>query len=86
MRTSLITVGQELDILVEGVIVPSAQSVSAVRRDTMKTRKMASYKVKKGDTLLSIASSFGVTIKSLRMWNNLRGSRIRIGQELIINS
>ena len=49
-------------------------------------KKAIAYKVKKGDTLHSIASTFGVSIKRLRQWNNLRNNLIHVGQEIIINS
>ena len=45
-----------------------------------------SYTVKKGDTLYSIASTFGVSVKDLRVWNKLKGSRLKIGKSLKINS
>lgn len=42
------------------------------------------HRVKRGDTLFSIARRYGTTVTSLREWNNLRGSTIRIGQRLTI--
>lgn len=43
------------------------------------------YKVKKNDTLIGIANSFGVTVSELRQLNNLSGSRIYVGQTLVIS-
>lgn len=42
------------------------------------------YQVRDGDALGLIAQRFGVSIKNLREWNNLRGNLIRVGQRLII--
>ena len=37
-----------------------------------------------GDTLFSIARLYRTTVTSIREWNNLRGTTIRIGQRLTI--
>lgn len=43
------------------------------------------YRVKKGDTLGAIARRYGVTVKQLMSWNNLRSAnRLSIGQRLRI--
>ncbi|MEQ1575517.1 MAG: LysM peptidoglycan-binding domain-containing protein, partial [Vicinamibacterales bacterium] len=44
------------------------------------------YRVKRGDTLYSIARFFDTTVASLRTWNGIRGSAIQIGQRLTIFS
>ncbi|RJP62171.1 MAG: LysM peptidoglycan-binding domain-containing protein [Ignavibacteriales bacterium] len=42
------------------------------------------YVVKKGDTIGHIAEKYKIYASDIRQWNNLVGSRINIGQELII--
>jgi membrane-bound lytic murein transglycosylase D len=42
------------------------------------------YRVKKGDTLASIARVFQTTVSSLKKWNSLRSNSLRIGQRLTI--
>ena len=42
------------------------------------------YRVKKGDTLASIARVFQTTVGSLKKWNSLRTNSLRIGQRLTI--
>jgi membrane-bound lytic murein transglycosylase D len=42
------------------------------------------YKVRQGDTLMSIADDFGVPLEKLRQWNRLRGNHVRRGQLLRI--
>ncbi|EFQ7416507.1 murein transglycosylase D [Salmonella enterica] len=44
------------------------------------------YKVRSGDTLSGIASRLGVSTKDLQQWNNLRGSRLKIGQSLTVGA
>jgi membrane-bound lytic murein transglycosylase D len=42
------------------------------------------YRVKRGDTLFSIARLFRTTVTSLKSWNGLRNNSIRVGQRLTI--
>lgn len=53
-------------------VVPSSGSTSQ------------SYKVRRGDSLWTIAKKFGVTVVELKQANGLRSSTIRIGQKLTI--
>jgi len=45
-----------------------------------------SYKVRSGDTLSGIAARLGVTAKDLQQWNKLRGSGLKIGQNLTVGA
>ena len=42
----------------------------------------AYYRVRRGDTLVTIADRFGVTLSDLRRWNHLRGNAIGAGHRL----
>jgi membrane-bound lytic murein transglycosylase D len=42
------------------------------------------YRVKKGDTLFSIARVYRTTVASLKTWNRLRTNSIQVGQRLTI--
>lgn len=42
------------------------------------------YTVKRGDAISTIADWFGTTIEDLQGWNNLEGTRIRIGEQLLV--
>jgi membrane-bound lytic murein transglycosylase D len=42
------------------------------------------YRVKRGDTLFSIAKLYRTTVASLKTWNRLRSNAIRVGQRLTI--
>lgn len=42
------------------------------------------YKVKSGDTLTRISRDYGVSVKAIQQANGIRGSLIKVGQELVI--
>jgi len=46
--------------------------------------KKTYYIVKKGDTLYSISKKYGVSVEELKKINNLKTSKIKIGQKLIV--
>jgi membrane-bound lytic murein transglycosylase D len=48
------------------------------------SRRASHYKVRKGDTLESVADDFEVPVEKLRKWNHLRGSALPPGRSLII--
>ena len=74
LRGSRIKVGQRLTIYTSGDASATAEA----------TPEKITYKVRRGDTLSEIAVRHGVSVTKLRQWNNLRGSRIRVGQRLTI--
>lgn len=86
LRSDVVNVGQELDVLLLENGTSSRDEFGHGRQDSISGKKSVSYTVKKGDTLHSIASVFGVSVQLIRTWNNLHGSRIHVGQELLINS
>lgn len=57
------------------VIVPAAPSSQV---------KLVHYRVRRGDTLEGIAGRFNVTVRELKRWNGLRGSRAPRGWRLRI--
>jgi membrane-bound lytic murein transglycosylase D len=80
LRSNTIMTGQKLEILIDNSSSPS------VAQRQYAANESKTYKVKAGDTLYGIASSFGVSVRKLRQWNNLRSNHILVGQEIIINS
>ena len=42
------------------------------------------YKIRKGDTLASVADDFDVPVEKIRKWNHLRGSALTPGKSLVI--
>jgi peptidoglycan lytic transglycosylase D len=71
-----VTVGSKL-------IIPIAPGKSG---DTVAYSKKATrYKVRKGDTLGSIADDFQVPVDKLRKWNRLKGNTVAAGRTLLIH-
>ena len=52
--------------------------------DYTRGRDQNVYYVRNGDVLGTIAHRFGVSVRNLKEWNNLRSNLIRVGQRLII--
>jgi len=59
--------------------------VNADQSAFQQTETATTYTVKHGETLLSVARKFHVSIEELRSWNQLNGNSLRTGQKLIIN-
>jgi membrane-bound lytic murein transglycosylase D len=58
---------------------PAVQNASAASGETRVT-----HRVKRGETLLSIAKLYETTVTALKQWNRISGSAIKIGQRLTI--
>jgi membrane-bound lytic murein transglycosylase D len=65
---------------------PLGAPVMAARTPAVSTSELTkvTYRVRRGDTLSSIARLFNTSVASLRSWNNLRSSRINAGDRLTI--
>ncbi len=59
---------------------PTTEGGGEINPSTIQTR----YVVQKGDTLYSLSKRFGVSIEMIQKANNLTGTDIKVGQELII--
>ena len=60
---------------VEALAVPVAPAIA------MSTR-MALYTARRGDTLVTIADRFGVSLEQLRRWNKMTGVKVDVGRRL----
>lgn len=58
-----------------------ATSVLAKNQDS-ENAKMFTYRVKRGDSLSKIASTFGVSVGQLQKWNNFQGTLIYPGSRI----
>ena len=47
-------------------------------------QKPTRYKVRKGDTLGSVADDFSVPVAKFQTWNHLRGNTVAVGRTLLI--
>ena len=66
------------------IIIPITAGRSADARAIAYSRKPTRYKVRRGDTVASVADDFGVPADRLRRWNHLRGERLSSGLVLVI--
>lgn len=85
-RTSVISIGQELQI--PGVS-ESQSPVKTFSLDVFENTVYAnggSYTVKKGDNLTRIAYVYGTSVKDLKSANGLITDRLMVGQELVVPS
>lgn len=57
-----------------------------VNRDVTEAGEVTWYRVRRGDSLWSIAKRFRVSVRDLKILNNLRSSLIRAGRMLMISS
>ncbi|MFC5861223.1 transglycosylase SLT domain-containing protein [Acidicapsa dinghuensis] len=63
---------------VDALVVPVAPVVSAPRR-------AETYRARRGDTLVTIADRFGVSLESLRHWNHLIGNSVKAGARIRVS-
>ena len=63
-------------------VVTASNAPRAERTETEPAKLV--YRVKRGDTLASIARLYRTSVASLRTWNRLRGNGIQVGQRLTI--
>lgn len=62
------------------LIIPVAPGAEAVAYSHHPTR----YRVRRGDTVASVADDFEVPVEKLRKWNHLHGDTLRAGRTLLI--
>jgi peptidoglycan lytic transglycosylase D len=70
-----VTVGSKL-------IIPVAPGKSG--ESTAYSRQATRYKVRKGDTVGSIADDFQIPVEKVRKWNRLKGNTVAVGRTLLI--
>ncbi|HEU5235126.1 MAG TPA: transglycosylase SLT domain-containing protein [Terriglobales bacterium] len=66
------------------IIIPITAGRSAEARTVAYSRKPTRYKVRRGDTVSSVADDFGVPADRLRRWNRLKGDHLTSGRMLVI--
>ena len=69
------TESRQMDVALAGNAAPEAGEPAQVS---------LVYRVKRGDTLFSIAKLYRTTVASLKTWNRLRSNSIQVGQRLTI--
>ena len=77
-RVSVFIINSDSIFAKSAVVDPKLEAPSE------KNQEVVYYKVRSGDVLGKIAQRYGVRVSDLQEWNNLRGTRINVGQRLII--
>jgi membrane-bound lytic murein transglycosylase D len=75
-RTVPVTESRSLDVVQASGPAPEPEQTEPA---------MVVYRVKRGDTLSSIAKLYRTTVASLKAWNRLRTNSIQVGQRLTIH-
>ena len=82
--TSILSIGQQLQIPVEG----STATVTALSPDTYQptsfTQGSTEYMVKRGDSLSKIANQFDTSVRAIKAANGLSSDLIRVGDKLVV--
>lgn len=88
LRSQRLRVGQTLRVNVPIVTRQTTTSRPTTTRSTPDTPVASTkfYVVRKGDTLYSIATRYGITAAAVRNANNISGNNISVGQRLTINA
>jgi len=68
------------------VATASRASESGIATTATTATAATTYRVKRGDTLFSIARLFNTTVDKLRSLNRLRGNRISVGDRLTVRA
>lgn len=85
LKTSRIQAGESLEVFApDQTDEPADEPAMKNHRTNGTAGKTATYVVKRGDTLEKIAEKYSVTISELKKWNDLKSSRITVGQKLKI--
>ncbi len=79
LRRNRIYIGQKLK-------VTGSRSVSSVKRSTSKKSRPAYHRVRRGENLSLIARKYSMSISSLKRLNQMRSSKILIGQKLKVKA
>ncbi len=82
IRGSMIRVGQQLKV--PGPPPARASTSAGIPSQSEPPPSSNHYRIRRGDSLSTIAEKFGVSVASLRRWNSLRSSRITAGKFLIV--
>jgi len=75
---------ERLAVIAEKLAMRRAAIESQRRTAAREASKAKYYTVKRGDALATIASRWNTTPDTLRAWNHITGSKIRVGQTLLV--
>ncbi len=86
LRSNNLRIGQRLTIYPRGPAADSQKTAEVETKKTIQTKGKSVYTVKSGDSLWSISQKFpGVSVQNIRDWNDISGSNIKVGMDLIVS-
>ncbi|NLZ74181.1 MAG: LysM peptidoglycan-binding domain-containing protein, partial [Bacteroidales bacterium] len=65
-------------------VTPKVKAAPKRKSPATAQGKLTYHKIRKGETLSTIAQKNGVTVRQLRQWNNIRGNKTIAGKSLKI--
>lgn len=87
LKTSRINAGETLEVYAPDQTEEPADEPAVKKRTASSSKpKSSTYVVRKGDTLEKIAERYGMTIIDLRKLNDLKSSKLIVGQKLKVQS
>lgn len=66
-------------------LIPAKEEVQPVVKENTTTANYKSHEVQQGEGLYAISKKYGVSIPTLKEWNNLKSDNLRVGEILIIS-
>jgi len=66
------------------LVIPANGPVPVEGKGLAYSRHPTRYKVRRGDSILSVADDFSVPPEKIRSWNRLKGNQLRAGRILVI--
>lgn len=82
--TSVESIVQYNSAASSGLEIGQILRVPYVPRQTPQPKAGTVHKVAAGETLFSIAQTYGVSVDEIRQWNNLSGNSLSVGQEIVV--
>ncbi|MFP4844569.1 LysM peptidoglycan-binding domain-containing protein [Winogradskyella sp. PE311] len=83
LRSNNLKIGQRLTIYPRN---PSTTVKSKTTKKAVNKTGKQTYRVKSGDSLWSIAQKFsGVSVQNIKDWNDISGSKLKIGMTLVVS-
>jgi len=86
LRSNNIRIGQRLTIYPRKPVANASATLNNANPKTVVVNGKKTYKVKRGDSLWSIAQKFpGVSVQNIKDWNDIRGTKLIVGMTLIVS-
>jgi membrane-bound lytic murein transglycosylase D len=83
-RPAPVTESRSVDVALASNSAPRVPDVVRTSASDTERETKVTHRVKRGETLMSIARLYRTTVASLKQWNRIRGNAIQVGQRLTI--